>query len=111
MYVEGLGLVVLGGFEDHEGFDGVMLGEPGGAWHLEFTHHRGTRVGRAPTEDHLLVLYVPDGVEWERRSRQMEVGGFRAVGSYNPYWDRHGRTFEDLDGYRVVLVNAPNPVG
>jgi len=23
-----------------------------------------------------------------------------------PYWDAHGRTFEDLDGYRVVLQNA-----
>ena len=22
------------------------------------------------------------------------------------YWDRCGRTFEDLDGYRVVLQNA-----
>jgi hypothetical protein len=25
-YTEGVGLTVLGSFEDHEGFDGVMLG-------------------------------------------------------------------------------------
>ncbi len=24
----------------------------------------------------------------------------------NPYWDKLGRTFEDPDGYRVVLQNA-----
>lgn len=42
MYVDGLGLQALGGFRDHEGFDGVMLGEPGAGHHLEFTvcrHH------------------------------------------------------------------------
>jgi hypothetical protein len=31
---------------------------------------------------------------------------FRAVLSYNPYGDVQGRTFEDLDGYRVVLQHA-----
>jgi len=24
----------------------------------------------------------------------------------NPYWKRNGRTFEDVDGYRVVLQNG-----
>jgi hypothetical protein len=28
------------------------------------------------------------------------------VQSFNPYWDQHGKTFEDPDGYRVVLQNA-----
>jgi hypothetical protein len=27
-----------GRFEDHAGFDGVMLGEPGAPYHFEFTH-------------------------------------------------------------------------
>jgi hypothetical protein len=27
------------------------------------------------------------------------------VASFNPYWDRHGRTFADADGYRVVIQN------
>ena len=35
----------------------------------------------------------------------MAAAGFRPVASYNPYWDRSGRTFEDVDGYRVVLEN------
>ncbi len=28
-YRDGLGLAVLGGFEDHAGYDGVMIGLPG----------------------------------------------------------------------------------
>jgi hypothetical protein len=39
-YLEGLGLNKLGSFENHEGFDGVMLGSPGAPYHLEFTHQR-----------------------------------------------------------------------
>ncbi len=28
------------------------------------------------------------------------------VASFNPYWDACGQTFEDPDGYRIVLQNA-----
>ena len=35
----------------------------------------------------------------------MIEAGFRPVPSYNPYWDQYGKTFEDPDGYRVVLAN------
>ena len=41
-YTDGLGLSRLGSFEDHDGFDGVMLGVPGAAYHLEFTRKRVT---------------------------------------------------------------------
>jgi len=105
-YRDGLGLEELGSFVDHEGFDGVMLGYPGEQYHLEFTHHRGHRVGRAPTEDNLLVFYVPDREEWQRAVDRMAGQGYEPVASYNPYWDRQGRTFEDPDGYRVVVQNA-----
>ena len=42
MYKRGLGYAVLAQFEDHQGFDGVVLGHPQHPYHLEFTHHRGT---------------------------------------------------------------------
>ena len=106
MYTKGLGLVELGRFEDHQGFDGVILGHPEQPYHIEFTTHRGHQVGNAPTQDHLLVFYIPDKTEWENGCTQMIAAGFRAVPSYNPYWSIQGRTFEDLDGYRVVLQNA-----
>ena len=80
-----------------------MLGHPQQAWHLEFTHHRGHTVGRAPTQDNLLVFSEPDPASHANARQQMLAAGFVAVPSYNPYWDRDGVTFEDLDGYRVVL--------
>jgi len=106
MYRNGLGLDVLSHFEDHEGFDGIMLGNAEMPYHFEFTHHRGHHVGKAPTQDNLLVFYVPDKAQWEEQCQRMMNAGFKLVRSYNPYWDRDGKTFEDLDGYRVVLQNS-----
>jgi YycE-like protein len=106
MYVRGLGFSVLAEFTDHEGFDGAILGHPGQPYHLEFTSQRGHRAGRAPTTEHLLVFYIPAGNEWEESCEQMLAAGFQAVPSGNPYWDRAGRTFEDIDGYRVVLESS-----
>ena len=106
MYAKGLGFDVLTEFEDHRGFDGVILGHPKQPYHIEFTSQRGHKVGKAPTRDHLLVVYVPDKNDWQAGCAQMISAGFREMPSYNPYWDLHGRTFEDIDGYRVVLQNA-----
>ena len=106
MYARGLGFTVLARFTDHDGFDGVILGHPQQSYHIEFTAQRGHQVGAAPTKDHLLVFYIPDASEWEESCQRLRASGFRGVPSYNPYWDRQGRTFEDLDGYRVVLQNA-----
>lgn len=105
-YRDGLGLEVLGSFADHEGFDGVMLGTPGGAYHLEFTRKSGHVAGRAPTADNLLVFYLPEASAWQAAVDRMEAAGYAAVASFNPYWDVRGKTFEDPDGYRVVLENA-----
>ena len=105
MYIEGLGFELLGQFNDHAGFDGVMIGHPNHLYHLEFTHHRGIAAGRAPTPDNLLVFYMPAKHHWNRACEKMQNAGFIRVSSYNPYWDVAGKTFEDLDGYRVVLQN------
>ena len=105
-YRDGLGFDVLGSFEDHDGFDGVMLGHAGQQYHLELTTKRGHSVGRAPTLDNLLVFYIPDVEQWSAAVVRMRSCGYEPVESFNPYWDRHGKTFEDADGYRVVLQNA-----
>src|SRR5215475_875774 len=73
---------------------------------LDFTTQRGHQVGKAPTQDHLLVFYLPDQDEWKVSCARMIAAGFQRVPSYNPYWEAQGQTFEDLDGYRVVLQNA-----
>lgn len=105
-YRDGLGMAVLYRFVDHDGFDGVMLGQAGAPYHLEFTTKRGHRVGRAPSEDNLLVFYYPDRAEWTGAVQRMRRAGFAPVRSFNPFWDKDGATFEDPDGYRVVLQNA-----
>lgn len=108
-YRDGLGFEVLGEFRDHDGFDGVMLGRRGAAYHLEFTCRAGHRAGRAPTADNLLVFYLPDETDWQTAVARMERAGYQAVAAFNPYWDRSGRTFEDPDGYRVVLQRGNWP--
>ena len=105
-YIEGLGLSLLYRFTDHDGFDGVMIGRADAPYHFEFTHAAGHVAGRAPTEDNLLVFYLPDRAEWQAAVDRMRAAGFAPIKAFNPYWDRDGATFEDPDGYRVVLQNA-----
>jgi catechol 2,3-dioxygenase-like lactoylglutathione lyase family enzyme len=104
-YRDGLGFDLLFEFKDHDGFDGVMLGVRGAAYHLEFTRHAGHPAGKAPTQDNLLVFYLPDRAEWQGAVARLEACGYHPVTAFNPYWDRLGKTFEDPDGYRVVLQN------
>ncbi len=105
-YRDGLGFEIVGSFENHDGFDGVMLGHRGHSYHLEFTHHREHKAGRAPSEDNLLVFYLPDSQDWQRAVDRMTANGYQSVKSFNPYWDVKGKTFEDADGYRIVLQQA-----
>ena len=91
-----------GRFEGHDGFDGMMLGRTGWPFHLEFTRARAHPAGRAPGQDNLLVFYLPDD-EWRAAVERMQAAGLRPRASLNPWWDRQGATFEDPDGYRVVL--------
>ncbi|TRV74678.1 VOC family protein [Streptomyces sp. 130] len=101
-WVDGLGLTVL--FRADAGrepgtHDLLMVGHPGGAWHLELT--RGP-VDPRPTEEDLLVLYLDGPVPDDLVARLLACGGTR-VGSPNPYWNEWGVTVEDPDGYRLVL--------
>jgi hypothetical protein len=106
MYRRGLGLRVLGSFEDHEGFDGVMLGLPEASYHFELTRCRLHPVAPAPTAEDLVVFYIPVAAEWEAACVSMLDAGFKRVESFNPYWETRGRTYEDDDGYRFVLQRA-----
>ena len=110
-YRDGLGFTVIGGFRDHAGYDGVMLGRPGAAYHLEFTRRAGHPAGPAPSADHVLVFYLADRAVWEAAVARLEGLGYFPVPAENPYWDRHGKTFADPDGYRVVLQQAAWPGG
>jgi catechol 2,3-dioxygenase-like lactoylglutathione lyase family enzyme len=105
-YRDALGLVEVGSFEGHAGYDGVMLGLPGRDYHLEFTRHAGGSPCLAPSKDNLLVLYVADRAALARMVERLARHGHRPVPPENPYWAERGHTFEDPDGWRVVLMNT-----
>jgi len=105
-YVEGLGLPEQYAFANHDGFDGLMVGHPQAAYHLEFTQQAGHVVPPAPTAENLLVFYLPERPAWEAAVARMQTYGYAPVPAHNAYWDRQGLTFADPDGYRVVLQHA-----
>jgi len=99
-YRDGLGLPEIGRFHDHDGYDGVFLDIPGMGAHLELT--AGGRHGApTPHPESLLVLYVGDEAGVQAIAARI---GIEPVSPANPYWAAHGLTFEDPDGFRVVLV-------
>ena len=106
-YRDGLGLPELYRFEDHDGYDGVMLGLPGRPYHLEFTHHRQGSPCPAPSLDNLLVLYIPELDQLQALQRRLTALGYSPVAPENPYWLDKSVTFADPDGWRVVLCQAP----
>ena len=99
-YRDGLGLEEIGGFRDHDGYDGVFLGLPGTGAHLEFTAGGGGGAP-APHPESLMVLYMGDEAAVAEVVARL---GAQPVAAANPYWDAHGVTLKDPDGFRVVLV-------
>jgi catechol 2,3-dioxygenase-like lactoylglutathione lyase family enzyme len=106
MYRKGLCLVEIGRFENHAGFDGVMLGKPGLGYHFEFTRCVMHPVSPAPTPEDLVVFYLPEPEAWRIHCALMLEAGFSETAPFNPYWLQRARTFQDHDGYRVVLEQA-----
>jgi catechol 2,3-dioxygenase-like lactoylglutathione lyase family enzyme len=99
-YRDGIGLTEIGGFRDHDGYDGVFLAVPGTDAHLELTAG-GAHGAPAPHPESLLVLYLGDDETVQAVAARL---GVDPIPPANPYWADHGLTFEDPDGFRVVLV-------
>jgi catechol 2,3-dioxygenase-like lactoylglutathione lyase family enzyme len=105
-YSDALGLEQIASFEGHAGYDGVMLALPGRRDHLEFTHHESGSPCPAPTKDNLLVFYVDDEGSFREMAARLRRHGHESLEPENPYWAEKGLTFEDPDGWRVVLMQA-----
>jgi ribosomal protein S18 acetylase RimI-like enzyme len=99
-YRDGIGLIEIGGFRDHDGYDGVFLELPGSGAHLEFTSGGG-HGAPAPHPESLLVLYLGDEEAVRSVAARLAVD---PIAPANPYWATHGLTVQDPDGFRVVLV-------
>jgi catechol 2,3-dioxygenase-like lactoylglutathione lyase family enzyme len=105
-YIDGLGFDELASFTGHAGFDGLVLGARNAPYHLEFTREAGVPAARASSQEQLLVFYLPDEARFLAALARMQKIGVAPVAAHNPYWDQLGVTFEDPDGYRVVLQRA-----
>jgi catechol 2,3-dioxygenase-like lactoylglutathione lyase family enzyme len=99
-YRDGIGLTEVGGFRDHDGYSGEFLALPGTGAHLELTAG-GAHGAPEPHPESLLVLYLGHDEAVESVAARL---GVDPVTPANPHWSEHGLTFEDPDGFRVVLV-------
>ncbi len=108
-YVEGLGLIDRGGFQGHAGYDGQLVGTADASYEIEFTQHVDGGPCAPPSRDHLLVFYFRGRAEVDAIAERLRRQGVSPVEPANPYWVGRGLTFEDPDGWRVVLFYAPLP--
>lgn len=100
-YRDLLGLELRGGFENHDGYDGVFFALPGGG-ELELT--AGPLEPSPGTDEDLLVLYLNTLDQVRTVGARLVAAGVSTVASPNPYWHRFGETLLDPDGYRVVVA-------
>lgn len=103
-YRDGLGLAVTDQFEGHAGYSGVIF-ELARDVELEITNHTHGRAPIEPDPDDLLVIYLPSAGRVARRRQRLERQGYVRVDPVNPWWSGRAVTFEDPDGWRVVLCD------
>lgn len=103
-YIDILGLELLGGFENHNGYDGVFIGKPNENWHLEFTKSDEIVTFNFGEED-ILIFYPNSKLEFELIHDRIKSHSIKFIDSKNPYWNENGKMILDPDGYRVVISN------
>lgn len=101
-YIDILGLELLGGFENHNGYDGVFIGKPNENWHLEFTKSDEIVTFNFGEED-ILVFYPNTKLEFELIHDKLLANKIEFIIAKNPYWNENGKMILDPDGYRVVI--------
>lgn len=97
-----LDLPLLGSFEDHDGYSGVILGLPDSSRQLELVLHDGETP--SPTDEDQLVLYLGSSERVSELAARGLAAGFESRPPANPYWERTGAVgFVDPDGYWLIL--------
>ena len=101
-YRDLVGLPVLGAFDDHDGFSGVILGLPDATRQLELVAAPDADPAPTPEDQLVLSLGSPDAVALA--AARLEVAGHEPARSPNPYWAAAGAVcFVDPDGYWLVV--------
>jgi hypothetical protein len=101
-YIDILGFELLGGFENHNGYDGVFIGKSSDNWHLEFTKSEEI-VHFDFNEDDILVFYPNSKIEFDSFINKIQSTKIKFIKAKNPYWNENGKMFLDPDGYRIII--------
>ncbi len=101
-YIDILGLELLGGFENHNGYDGVFIGKPNKNWHLEFTKSDEIVTFNFGEED-ILIFYPNTKLEFELIHENLIANKIEFIQAKNNYWNDNGKMILDPDGYRIVI--------
>ena len=102
-YCQALGFQLFTRFDDRDGYSAAIAGWPGAAWHVAFVS-APEPPRSAPSTEEALVIYEPDAARWQARAEALRQAGFHDVTAPNPYWETHGASFADREGFRLILV-------
>ncbi|MBV9142572.1 MAG: VOC family protein [Pseudonocardiales bacterium] len=104
-YRDVLGLAVLAEFRGHDGYDGVVLGLPGNAVHLELVQRIDDARIPEPSPENQLVFYLPHADAVASAAAHLQAHGYVPVIPENPYWsDRGAIEFKDPDAWVVIFA-------
>ena len=101
-YVNILGLEILGGFENHNNYDGIFIGKPSENWHLEFTKSK-EKININCNEEDYLVFYPENQLEYDQILKNIETNNIKFITSKNPYWNENGKIILDPDGFGIII--------
>lgn len=101
-YIDILGFELLGGFENHNGYDGIFIGKSNENWHLEFTKSNEIVLFDF-NEDDILVFYPNTKMEFDFIMDKIELKRIEFLKAKNPYWNENGKMILDPDGYRIII--------
>ena len=101
-YVNILGFERLGGFQNHNNYDGLFIGKSDLDWHFEFTVSND-KANHHFDEDDIIILYPTTILEYNNLLDNISNNNISIITSKNPYWNENGKMFFDPDGFRIVI--------
>lgn len=101
-YTSILNLKILGHFENHNGYNGIFVGNENSNWHLEFTCSKEAPIHSSDPDD-ALVLYPTHAKHYNTIMDNILNANVHILLSKNPYWNKNGVMISDPDGYQVII--------
>lgn len=101
-YIDVLGFQLLGGFENHNGYDGIFIGRANENWHLEFTKSDEV-VFLNFNDDDIIVFYPKNKIDFDLIMNKIQSLNIDFIKGKNPYWNENGKMILDPDGYKIVI--------